>query len=199
MQSPEELYAGGQMPPEIASSGEGKFWDVTEDDQAEEAEAGPAPVPRAAAAFEPEPIEDLVEFDPRWTDEMEGLLFVGRVTHEFRLGGHKITIATPEAQDTLRAALLIKQYQETAGALRALTIAALATCLVKVDGYALPRGVMADGSDDMESRFSWVAKLHTAVIDGIYREYEDLEIRVVEAIEALGKEGVPSGVPSVPG
>ena len=104
---------------------------------------------------------------------MEGLLYVGRVTHSFNFGGHRITIATPEANDSLKAALLIKQYQETAGALRALTIAAIATCLVKVDGHVLPRGIMADGSDDLEARYNWVSRLHTTVIDGIYREYEN--------------------------
>jgi hypothetical protein len=199
MQSPEELYAGGQMPPEVAASGEGKFWDVNEEKDAEEA---PSPVARPIPQPKPEVDEDddiLAQFDPRWADEMEGLLYVGRVTHEFHLGGHRITIATPEAADTLKAALLIKQYQETAGALRALTLAALATCLVKVDGYILPRGIMADGSDDMEARFNWVSKLHTAVVDGIYREYEDLEVKVAEAIDSLGKGAVPERVPSIPG
>jgi hypothetical protein len=177
--------------------GEGKFYDARELEAEAEAAAEPPPSPFG----EPEPtIEDLLaEFDPRWTDEMEGLLYVGRVTHEFNLGGHRITIATPEAQDSLKAALLIKQYQESAGALRALTIAALATCLIKVDGHVLPRGVMADGSDDLEARFNWVSKLHTSVIDGIYREYEDLEIRVNEAIQSLGKEGAPPMAPSIPG
>jgi hypothetical protein len=199
MQSPEELYAGGQVPPEIAASGEGKFWGADEEKPDEEAVVPPAA--RPAPQPEPEVDDDdiLAQFDPRWTDEMEGLLYVGRVTHQFNLGGHRITIATPEAQDSLKAAVLVKQYQETAGALRALTIAALATCLVKVDGHVLPRGIMADGSDDMEARFNWVAKLHTAVIDGIYREYEDLEIRVGEAIASLGKEDAPEKVPSILG
>lgn len=197
MQSPEELYATG-VPPEVAIQGEGKFWDAHEEEEQ---------IAQAVSVIQP-PDPDLDDqddddilslFDPRWADEMEGLLYVGRVTHVFNFGGHRITIATPEAQDSLRAALLIKQYQDTAGALRALTLAALATCLVKVDGHVLPRGIMADGSDDLEARYNWVSKLHTTVIDGIYREYEDLEVRVAEAIEALGKGGVPERVPSVPG
>lgn len=199
MQSPDELYAGGQMPPEIAASGEGKFWDVNEEKPDEEAVVPPAARPAPQPEAEVDDDDILAQFDPRWTDEMEGLLYVGRVTHAFNLGGHRITIATPEAQDSLKAAILVKQYQETAGALRALTIAALATCLIKVDGHVLPRGIMADGSDDMEARFNWVAKLHTAIIDGIYREYEDLEVRVAEAIEALGKGAAPEKVPSVLG
>jgi hypothetical protein len=200
MQSPDELYARAQPPPEVPEGGyfgesdtEGKFYDAREEEAKAEAEQTAAP-----AFSEPEP-DILAEFDPRWADEMEGLLYVGRVTHEFHLGGHRITIATPEAADTLKAALLIKQYQETAGALRALTLAALATCLVKVDGSILPRGILADGSDDMEARFNWVSKLHTAVVDGIYREYEDLEVRVAEAIDSLGKGAVPERVPSTPG
>jgi hypothetical protein len=199
MQSPDELYAGGQMPPEIAASGEGKFWDVNEEKPDEEAVVPPTARPTPQPEAEVDDDDILAQFDPRWTDEMEGLLYVGRVTHAFNLGGHRITIATPEAQDSLKAAILVKQYQETAGALRALTIAALATCLIKVDGHVLPRGIMADGSDDMEARFNWVAKLHTAIIDGIYREYEDLEVRVAEAIEALGKGAAPEKVPSILG
>jgi len=199
MQSPDELYAGGQMPPEIAASGEGKFWDVNEEKPDEEAVVPPPARPTPQPEAEVDDDDILAQFDPRWTDEMEGLLYVGRVTHAFNLGGHRITIATPEAQDSLKAAILVKQYQETAGALRALTIAALATCLIKVDGHVLPRGIMADGSDDMEARFNWVAKLHTAIIDGIYREYEDLEVRVAEAIEALGKGAAPEKVPSILG
>jgi hypothetical protein len=208
MPSPDELYSRAQPPPEVPAEAlkadpffegiptEGKFYDARDEGKTNIPEGAP---PLNQAEPEGEPDDILTEFDPRWQDEMEGLLFVGRVTHEFRLGGHKITIATPEAHDTLKAAMLIKQYQETAGALRALTLAALATCLVKVDGYDLPRGIMADGSDDMETRFNWVAKLHTAVVDGIYREYEDLEVRVAEAIDNLGKGGVPLKVPSVPG
>jgi hypothetical protein len=211
MPSSEELYAGlippgVEIPPEIAGTGTGKFYDANEEKEKEfTAAAGSATaVPGTQVEADPDEPDDFDEdivakFDPRWLDEMEGLLFVGRVSHEFNLGGHKITIATPEAQDSLRAAMLIKQYQETAGALRALTLAALATCLIKVDGHVLPRGIMADGSDDMEARFVWVSKLHTSVVDGIYREYEELEIRVSEAIESLGKGGVPSGVLSVPG
>jgi hypothetical protein len=194
MQSPEELYAGA--PPEVLATGKGKFWDANEEKEKETEVVAAAQV--ASGSFAPEPDDDdddiLAQFDPRWTDEMEGLLFVGRVSHTFNLGGHRITIATPEANDSLKAALLIKEYQETAGALRALTIAALATCLVKVDGHVLPRGIMADGSDDLEARFNWVSRLHTTVIDGIYREYEDLEVRVAEAIESLGKEGAPEKV-----
>lgn len=199
MQSPEELYAGGQVPPEVAASGEGKFWDVNEATEDEDAVPSPSPRPVPQPEAEDDDDDILAQFDPRWTDEMEGLLYVGRVTHSFNLGGHRITISTPEAQDSLKAAILVKQYQETAGALRALTIAALATCLVKVDGHVLPRGIMADGSDDMEARFNWVARLHTTVIDGIYREYEDLEVRVAEAIESLGKGAAPEKVPSVLG
>lgn len=206
--SSEDLYAGlippgVEIPPEIAKAGMGKFYDRYEEQEAEFQSAAASIPAGTLPKEEPAEVEDdddiVSKFDPRWTDEMEGLLFVGRVTREFFLGGHKITIATPEAQDSLKAAMLIKQYQETAGALRALTLAAVASCLVKVDGYILPRGIMADGSDDMEARYNWVSKLHTSVVDGIYREYEDLEIRVTEAVESLGKGGAPLEVPSVPG
>jgi hypothetical protein len=184
------------VPPEIAEQGMGKFYDAREEEEKAAAEAGPS-IP----ASEPEAEDDdiFAQFDPRWLDEMEGLLFVGRVTREFTLGGHKITIATPEANDSLKVALLIKDYQDTAGALRALTIAAVATCLIKVDNHLLPRGIMADGSDDLETRFNWVSKLHTSVIDGIYREYENLEIEVNEAISSLGKAGAPPGAQFGPG
>jgi hypothetical protein len=199
VQSPDELYARAVPPPELPETGhfveeavgEGKFYD------AREAEAAEAPVD--PSPFAPEPEEDILAlFDPRWVDEMEGLLFVGRVTHEFTLARHKITIATPDASESLKVALLIKDYQDTAGALRALTIAAVATCLVKVDNHEVPRGIMADGSDDLEVRFDWVSKLHTTMIDGIYREYEDLEVKVAEAIQSLGKAGAPLA-PSIPG
>jgi hypothetical protein len=205
MQSPDELYSRAGPPPELpepghfveGEPGEGKFYDAREAETEAQAEAEAAPAPFS----DPEPsIEDLLaEFDPRWMDEMEGLLFVGRVTHQFNLAGHRITIATPEAMDSLKVALLIKDYQDTAGALRALTIAAVATCLVKVDNHELPRGIMADGSDDMQTRFDWVSRLHTSVIDGIYREYENLEVRVNEAIQSLGKEAAPEMAPSIPG
>lgn len=203
MQSPDELYSRAVPPPDPnffveGDTGEGKFYDAREEEAKKKAEEPSAPsVPVSGA--EPDEDDFLAQFDPRWTDEMEGLLFVGRVIREFNLGGHKITIATPEANDSLKASLLIKDWQETAGALRALTIAAVATCLIKVDGHLLPSGIMADGSDDLETKFNWVARLHTSVIDGIYREYEELEIEVNEAILSLGKEGAPREAPSVPG
>jgi hypothetical protein len=141
----------------------------------------------------------LAQFDPRWQEEFEGLLFVGKVTHNFNLAGHKVTVMTPEANDSLKAALLIKPYQNTAGELRALIIATLATCLVKIDGHTLPRGIMADGSDDLETRFNWIGQLHQVVIDGIYNEFLELEGKVAVAIRDLGKEPAPPMALSIPG
>ena len=197
MPSSEELYGVPQDPPlpippefaEFAWVGEGKFWSADE-------EQGPE-VPVAPATT---PEEDLLaQFDPRWQEEFEGLLFVGKVTHNFNLAGHKVTVMTPEANDSLKAALLIKPYQNTAGELRALIIATLATCLVKIDGHTLPRGIMADGSDDLETRFNWIGQLHQVVIDGIYNEFLELEGKVAVAIRDLGKEPAPPMALSIPG
>jgi hypothetical protein len=199
MPSPEELYGTPQpppllVPPELAQfeeAGEGKFWGV-EDEQGPDAPINLIPEETSE--------EDIwAKFDPRWTEEFEGLLYVGKVTHNFRLAGHKVTVMTPEANDSLKAALLIKDYQGTAGELRALTIATLATCLVKVDGFTLPRGIMADGSDDLETRFNWVAQLHQVVIDGIFSEFLELEGKVATAIRDLGKGVAPLMAPSIPG
>jgi len=197
MPSSEELYGASQpppgpLPPEVAEAGEGVFWSADDEQGTEEVPGVPA--------FGAEPEEDIwAKFDPRWQEQFEGLLFVGKVTHEFNLAGHKITLMTPEANDSLKAALLIKDYQGTAGELRALTIATLATCLVKIDGHTLPRGIMADGSDDMEFRYKWIGQLHQVVIDGIFNEFLELEGKVAEAIRDLGKEAAPPMALSTPG
>jgi hypothetical protein len=58
---------------------------------------------------------------------------------------------------------------------------------------------MADGSDDLETRFNWVAQLHQVVIDGIFSEFLELEGKVATAIRDLGKGVAPLMAPSIPG
>lgn len=176
--TPDSIY-DRPIPPEVLAAGTGPFYSADQQ----------APVQAQAPEVDltEKPIQE--QFDPRWTQDLEGLLYVGMLQRTITVPGHKITIRTVASEDFLLAGLVIKKYLDTVAAVRALQCGTLAACLVKVDGRSIPGSLMLDDPlNDFETRFNWVLKMHPAVVDAIYEEYLILEDEVTKFVRELGKE-----------
>jgi len=180
-----------ELPPEAIEAGEGKFWGI--DEQPEE-----EPAPQKGFVPQVPEVNVWDSYDPEWTDEINGLMYLGR-SRMVKIGPHSIVIRMPAAEASMQAMLFVKAYDNSPAALRAVTIATLAVCIESVNGNALPEGLLADGSDTLETRFNWVSKWSNPVIDKIYDEYLILEGQIREAIDSLGKEAAPPTAPSTLG
>lgn len=174
----------------------------------------PAPVPEGTAAASappaPPPVDDsraeeahsesgqdaddedsepLPEFDPRWREEFHGLLYLGRLTHDFEYLGHSFRIRTLSTADLLEVALVVKQYTETLGATRAFNAAIVAASLVSIDNHPLPVPITTKPTDtEFRNRFNWATQnLFPPVMDVLYQEYLVLNATVAKVFDALGE------------
>lgn len=141
----------------------------------------------------------LPEFDPRYREEFEGLLYLGYLTNEFSWMGHRFKIRTMTSGEYIEAGLAVRPYKDSIGESRAYVAAMVAGCLVLVDGRPLAIPITKDPSDSefanrfrviLDSWFPWT-------IDKVYEEFLKLEARVEEILAAMGK-ALPSA-PSIRG
>jgi hypothetical protein len=138
----------------------------------------------------PEPEEErLPEFDPRYRDEFEGLLYLGCLRREVSFWGHKFLLVTPSTAERLEIALLTKPYQETVGFDFAYAAALVAAYLVEVDGRPLPRPFTNEAKDTaLQHRWTHVRdNFMKPVIDQLYEECYILDGLVREILDAMGK------------
>lgn len=133
---------------------------------------------------------ELVEgFDPRFRQDFEGLLFIGKLTDNFVWLGHRFEIRTIPSDDLLEIGLLHKPYVATVSDVKAYQMLVVAATIVSVDGQVPPFPISNEATDTLLfNRFRWVQKsMFTPVIDVIYERYLLLEKRVEDVIEAMGK------------
>jgi hypothetical protein len=144
--------------------------------------------------------EPLPEFDHRYRDDFEGLMFFGSLATTFTWMGHEFHIRTLLTDELLAVTIVTQKYRDTLGNGLAYRIAMAALCLVSVDGQNLPEPI-GRKSDDYEwafNRFNYVkARWFQFTIDAIYNEYLLLEAKVIEVVEAMGKASRSTA--SVPG
>lgn len=119
-------------------------------------------------------------FDPRYTEDFEGLMYLGALEARFHFTGHKIHIRTLTVDELLAAARIIKDYEGTVGDTRAYATALVAMCTVSVDGVGLPIPIEEGGNEYAWAyqRFDYVkARWFPFTIDYIYERYLLLEER----------------------
>jgi hypothetical protein len=138
---------------------------------------------------ESEQVAPLPQFDPRYTDEFSGLLYLGFLKDEFEWAGHKFEIKTLKSDELLEITLATKKYIDTIGASRAYATAIAAACLVKVDKKYLPIPLTTDEADSaFKNKFDYVlSNWHPMVVDAVYSKYMELEATVGAVIESMGK------------
>lgn len=148
----------------------------------------PHPVTDEGDGAEPEE-EPLPEFDPRWSQAFEGLLFLGKLQKTFTWMGHKFLIRTLVTDEVLEVGLLHAQYVNTLADVKAYQAAVVAACVVKVDDQPPPIPITDEESDTpLAARFNYVLKhWFPPTLDVIYEEYLQLEDTVNKVIAAMGK------------
>lgn len=131
--------------------------------------------------------EPLPEFDPKWRDEFEGLIFIGALTRTFSYLGHQFIIRTLTVDEILEIGLLTKPYRGTLGDTKAYQAAVTAACVVSVDGNNLPIPITNEVSDTLLlNRFNYV-KRHwfPPILDAIYEQYLVLENTVDSVLKSM--------------
>lgn len=159
----------------------------------------PGPAPSSVAPGTPEahtgPDEEaseveapLPEFDPRYRDEFDGLMYVGSLTDAFEWLGHEFVIRTLTSGELTEVGLAVKRYEGTNGATKAYQGAITAACLVSVDGKGLPYPITTRPDDTaFQNRFAYVMENYfPPTLDVVYDRYYRLEVAVQKVIEAMG-------------
>lgn len=129
-------------------------------------------------------------FDPRWKEEFEGLLFLGRLQRSFSWMGHRFTIKSLGTDDILAISLVQKPYIGQMGEMKAYQAAAVAASLIEVDGRPMPFPVSRspDSYEEVQAKFEYVTRNYSPIIiDVIYNASLELEQKVAEVIVAMGK------------
>jgi hypothetical protein len=142
--------------------------------------------------------EDIPEFDPRVKEDFEGLMYLGRLTDEFKWLGHHFVIRTLTVDEILEVGILHRLYSETVSDTKAYQAAVVAACVITVDGKALPMPLSTEPTDtDLINKFRYVKRSwYPQTLDAIYERYLLLEAKVDEVIKAMGK--VPGFTETMP-
>lgn len=126
------------------------------------------------------------EFDPGISNDVEGLLLLGKLTADCELYGHTFTLRTLTRGERLAIAQFVQDYEDTLGLADAMQTAYLAQAIMIVDGRPLS---IALGDESPEARlrrnFEIVQKWYDPVIEALYREYSQLLVRQSIAFREL--------------
>lgn len=144
---------------------------------------------QTGADQEPGPqAEELPKFDQRFTEEFNGLLFVGALTDTFTWLGHEFVIRTLTTGELAEVALAVKKYGDTDAALKVWQAAVVAACVMTVDGRPMPLPLTNDPNDtEFLNRFRFVMRSwFPPTLDAVYQRYYNLELTVRRVIEAMG-------------
>jgi hypothetical protein len=138
---------------------------------------------------EPPDEEPLPEFDPRWTKEFEGLLYLGRLTDTFTLWGHTFVIRTLTTEELAEVGLIVAKYQGTRAENAVYQAAIVAASVVTVDGQPLPRAITVDTTDELATvKFPYVMRnWMPPVKEAVYNKSFGLELKVRQVLAALGE------------
>lgn len=135
-----------------------------------------------------EPVEvdaPLPEFDPRYAEALQGLLFLGYLTEDFTWAGHSFKIKTLNTDEILETALLAKEWSESMAAMKALQTATVAAAVELVDGQAVAIP-LTDFESPIAAKFNVVKRWFPPTIDAIYERCLLLESEVERVLAAMG-------------
>lgn len=138
--------------------------------------------------------EDYVEEDPeanKLSQDVLGLVYLGKLTDVIDVYGHQIEIRTLTIGEELDIGLLTQPFESTAERGRAYMTAVAAACIETVDGRPLPIQPLGPSSRAamLREKFTYMAdRYHWETIKKIYDGYMLLQSRVVESLEELEKK-----------
>lgn len=135
----------------------------------------------------PEP--DLPAFDPRYREDFEGLMYLGKLTDTFDWMGHRFTIRTLVTDEILEVGIVHKPYVGSLADVKAYQAAVVAACVESVDGRPISIPLTNNDEDtSLRNKFNYVRRnWFPPVLDVIYEKYLLLEVRVSEVLDAMKK------------
>lgn len=126
------------------------------------------------------------EFDERISEELEGLLFLGRLTSDCEIFGHSFTLRTLTRGERLAVSLFAQDYENTLGLADALQTAYLALAIELVDGRPLSIALAAESLDArLRRNYDIVKNWYDPVLEALYAEYSKLVVKSHQAFKEL--------------
>lgn len=138
------------------------------------------------------------EFDERIRTDVEGLLFLGRLTHDCEIYGHSFTLRTLTRGERLAVAQFVREYEDSLGLADALQTSYLALAVMLLDGRPLSIALEDERPDvRLRRNFEIVQKWYDPVIEAVYAEYSNLIVRQNIAFQELeGKSQASRATPA---
>jgi hypothetical protein len=153
-----------------------------------------AATPQDQPTLKAEDGSELPAFDRRYSEAFQGLTYVGSLTHRFDWLGHEFVIRTLGVDEQLAVAQVASKYKD-GGEQLAYAAAVVAMAVVTVDGEELPSPIGEDQllAEWAHKRFGYVkANWFQPTINYVWQEYLQLEDKVSQVIEAMGKAFGPA-------
>lgn len=127
------------------------------------------------------------EFDSRIGQDLEGLLYLGRLTSDCEIYGHTFTLRTLTRGERLAAALFVQEYESTLGLADALQTAYLALAIEVVDNrpLSIPLEQRESTEAKLSRNFTIIRNWYDPVLEALYAEYQKLILREVDAFREL--------------
>lgn len=156
-------------------------------------EDGPPPLPDQSD--EPSPEEHVMEprakreFDPRYRERLQGLLYLGHLEDSFTYAGHQFRVRNLTAGETIEAGVLIKSALGTRVELKAWSSAVAAAGIISVDGQPLIVPLMAGAEPSLEEKYRLILKWYEPIVQRVYDAVTALEEEARRMVDALGEAG----------
>lgn len=155
---------------------------------------GKTATPEAEPTLKAEDGTELPAFDQRYSEAFRGLNYIGSLTKSFSWLGHEFVIRTLGVDEQLAVAQVAARYKD-GGEQLAYATAVVAMCVVTLDGEELPTPIGEDGklAEWAHRRFAYVkANWFQPTINYVWSEYLQLEDKVAQVIETMGKAWGPA-------
>jgi len=132
------------------------------------------------------------DFDERHSQDLEGLLFLGYLTDDFEVYGHRFSIRTLRRGEKLAITQIASEYENTIGLADALQTACIAGSIMMVDGRPLSIPLSNQENRDpgtwIRRNYNIVSEWFDPVIEAVYEKYSFLQVRQTTAfLELQGK------------
>jgi len=133
--------------------------------------------------------EKAEEFDDRISVELEGLLFLGKLTHDCELFGHTFTLRTLTRGERLAVSLFVQDYENSIGLADALQTAYLALAIELVDGRPLSIALEPETPETrLRRNYQKVQQWYDPVIEALYAQYSILVAKAQRAFLELDRK-----------
>ena len=126
------------------------------------------------------------EFPAASDEAISGLLWLGYLSEDFELFGHRFVIRTLTRGDRLAASLLTKEWEETLGLADAYQTATVAASLMAVDGQPIAElSPSANRQATIRATFTRVQEWYEPVIESLFERVTLLNGKQLSAFTAL--------------